>query len=56
MNDYWALHKKTYLSLFDELDPEIRREIENDPYGEAAEELNEKVKNLVEKQLTAAEE
>lgn len=55
MSDYWSLHKKTYLSLFDELDPEIRREIENDPYCEAAEELNEKVKNLVDKQFQPIE-
>jgi len=53
--DYWILHKRVYLSELDDLDDEIRAIVLNYPKSEEAQDLNEKVSNIVEKLLTPAE-
>lgn len=46
-SDYWALHKKIYIQMYDALDSYTKQEIDNDPYGGEASAFNAQVKDTV---------
>ena len=54
--DYWNAHKEIYPQEFDNLDPQVREIIRNDPQSRESRMLDSKVDKLIERKLLSTVE
>ena len=54
--DYWNTHKDIWQEEYDNLDPQVRDVVTNEPYSREARMLNLKVDRLIERKLLSTVE
>mgnify|MGYP003312651658 CR=1 FL=1 len=54
--DYWNPHKDIWQEEYDNLDPQVRDVVTNEPYSREARMLNLKVDRLIERKLLSTVE